>query len=52
MLMTWKHDFEFPKHFVKSNAITENKIKSKKFVSPNRFECLKNYDQYEEKNQC
>ena len=37
MLLAWRT--WIPKRFVKPYAITENKIKSKKVVSPNRFQC-------------
>ena len=42
-----KSNFENPKRDVKSRVMPENKTKSNNFVSPNRFNCLNNYEQFE-----
>ena len=42
-----KSNFENPKRDAKSSVMPENKTKSNNFVSPKRFSCLNNYEQFE-----
>ena len=41
-----KSNFENPKRDAKSSVMPENKTKSNNFVSPKRFSCLNNYEQF------
>ena len=40
-------NFENPKRVVKSKVTSEDKTKFNNFIAPNRFSCLKNYNQFE-----